>query len=102
VIALGSHDKVRAHTGDMEIGKKPKKHESVWCPHCRGTNTEPLKQQRSTWEGDQKLEKKSVRDESIWDVTHLYMESPCIAILISTSKNALSFLLLFILSLQQN
>jgi hypothetical protein len=29
------------------------KHESVWCPHSRGTNTETLKWQRSTQEGDQ-------------------------------------------------
>jgi hypothetical protein len=50
VVGLGSHDKGRAQTGDMGIGRKP---ESVWCLHSRGTNTETLKQQRLTWEGDQ-------------------------------------------------
>jgi hypothetical protein len=33
--------------------------------------TETLKRQRSIWEGDQKLVKRSGRDESIWVVTHL-------------------------------
>jgi hypothetical protein len=31
--------------GDMGIGRKPK-HESIGCPHSRGTNTETLKQQK--------------------------------------------------------
>jgi hypothetical protein len=31
---------------------------------CRGTNAETLKQQRSIGEGDQELEKRSVREES--------------------------------------
>jgi hypothetical protein len=64
VDGLGSHDKVRAHKGNMGIGKKPKKHDSIWGPHCRGSNTETLNLQRSMWEGDQDLEKRSVRDES--------------------------------------
>jgi hypothetical protein len=49
--------------------------------------------------------KGTVRDESTWDVTNLYGSNTrnlCIAILISTSKNALSSLLLLMLSLQQN
>jgi hypothetical protein len=44
-------------------------------------------------------------DESIWVVTHLCMEAMlgiCIAFLISTSKNTLSFLLLLVFTLQQN
>jgi hypothetical protein len=45
-------DKGGAYTGDMGIGRKPKTF-FIWCPHCRGINTETLKQQRSTWEGDQ-------------------------------------------------
>jgi hypothetical protein len=65
VIGLGSHEKVRAHTGHMGIGKKPKKHDSIWGPHCRGANTETLKWEKSIWEGDQELQKWSVRDESI-------------------------------------
>jgi hypothetical protein len=55
--------KARAHTGGMGIGKKPRKHGSIWCPQCRGTNAETLKWQSSI-EGDQELEKRSVRDES--------------------------------------
>jgi hypothetical protein len=64
VIGLWSHDKVRAHTGGMGIGKKPKKHDSIWCPHCIGTNAETLKWQRSIGKGDQELEKRLVREES--------------------------------------
>jgi hypothetical protein len=56
--------------------------------------------------GDQELEKRTVRDESIWDVTHLYMEAilgiSLYSYPISTSKNALSFLLLLMFSLQSN
>jgi hypothetical protein len=51
------------------------KHESVWCPQCRGANTETLKRQRSIWEGDQKLVKRSGRGESTWVVTHLCMDA---------------------------
>jgi hypothetical protein len=42
-VGLGSHDKRRAHTGGMKIGKKHKKHYSIWCPHCRGINADTLK-----------------------------------------------------------
>jgi hypothetical protein len=49
--------KARAHKGGMRIGKKPKKHDSVWCPHCKGTNTETLKQHRAIGEEDQELKK---------------------------------------------
>jgi hypothetical protein len=41
----------------------------------RETNIETLKWQRSIWEGDQELVKKSGRDESIWVVTYLFMEA---------------------------
>jgi hypothetical protein len=50
--------------GGMEIVKNPKKHDSIWCLLCRGTNAETLKRQMSIGEGDQELEKKSVREES--------------------------------------
>jgi hypothetical protein len=30
VIALWSHDKARKHTGGIGIGKKLKKHNSIW------------------------------------------------------------------------
>jgi hypothetical protein len=50
--------------------------------------------------------KRSGRDESVWVVIHLCMETmlgiSLYTILISTSKNALSFLLLLTSSLQQN
>jgi hypothetical protein len=41
----------------MKIGKNPKKHDSIWCPQCKGTNAETLKWQRPIGEGDQELEK---------------------------------------------
>jgi hypothetical protein len=58
-------------------------------------------------EGDQEVVKWSGRNKSIPVVMHMCMDamlgiSLCIPILISTSKNALSFLLLLMSSLQQN
>jgi hypothetical protein len=50
--------------GGMRIGKKPKKHDSIWCPQCKGTNAETLKWQRTIGEGDQELQKRSVQEES--------------------------------------
>jgi hypothetical protein len=58
-IGRWSHDKVRAHKGGMRIHKKPKKHDSILCPHCKRTNAENLKQQRPIGEGDQEFEKKN-------------------------------------------
>jgi hypothetical protein len=75
VVGLWSHDNARAHKGGMRIGKKPKNNDSIWCPQCKGTNTETLKWQRSMGEGDQELEKRSVREESTYSVTHFYMET---------------------------
>jgi hypothetical protein len=60
--------------GGMEIVENPK-HESVLCPNSRGTDTETLKWQKSTREGDQEPVSRSVRDESTWVVTHLYMKA---------------------------
>jgi hypothetical protein len=57
-----------------EWGGNPKL-ESVWCPHCRGTNTVILKWQRSVREGDWEVVKRSGRDESIRVVIHLCMEA---------------------------
>jgi hypothetical protein len=51
------------------------KFESVWCSHCRGANTVMLKRQRSIWEGDQEVVKRSGRNESIWVVIRLCMEA---------------------------
>jgi hypothetical protein len=71
-------------------------------PLFRGANTVTLKRQRSTQEGDQEVERRSGTDESIWAVIHLFMEamlgSLCMVILISTSKNVFSFLLLLYVS----
>jgi hypothetical protein len=47
----------------------------VWCPHCRGGNTVTLKWQRSIWEGDREVMKRSGRDESIQIVIHMCMEA---------------------------
>jgi hypothetical protein len=60
VIVLWSHDKAKAHKGSMRIGKKPKKHDSIQCLQCKGTNAQTLKQQRPIGEGDPELEKRSV------------------------------------------
>jgi hypothetical protein len=54
--------KEASYKGDMRIGKKPKKHDSIWYPQCKGNNAETLKWQRPI-EGDQELEKMSVREE---------------------------------------
>jgi hypothetical protein len=48
----------------MRIGKKPKKHGSIWCPQCKGTSTETLKLQRPIGEWDQEQAKRSVQEES--------------------------------------
>jgi hypothetical protein len=44
-------------------------------PTAEELNAETLKRQKVIWEGDQELVKRSGRDESIWIVTHLCMES---------------------------
>jgi hypothetical protein len=64
MIALWSHDNVRAHKGSMRIGEKRKKYDHIWCPQCKGSNAETLKWQTSVREGGQELEKRSVREES--------------------------------------
>jgi hypothetical protein len=51
-----------------------KKHDSIWCPLWKVTNAETLKRQKPI-EGDQELEKRSVREESTWNVTHMYIEA---------------------------
>jgi hypothetical protein len=51
-----------AHSWEVWGQVRHPKHESIWCAHCRGTNTETLKWQRSTGEGDQEQEKRSVRE----------------------------------------
>jgi hypothetical protein len=49
--------------------------ESVWCGHCRGANKVILNWQRSLWESDQEVVKRSGRDESIQVVMHMCMEA---------------------------
>jgi hypothetical protein len=49
--------------------------ENVWCPHCRGANTVTLKWQRSLWESDWEVVKRSGRDEPIQVVIHMCMEA---------------------------
>jgi hypothetical protein len=63
-IGLWSHDKERAHKGGMRIGKKSKKHDSIWCPQYKGTNAETLKWQRPIGEGVQEPEKRPDQEES--------------------------------------
>jgi hypothetical protein len=103
---FNQRDKVRAHKGGMGIGKTPKNLDSICCPQHRETEADTLKQLRPIGEGDQELEKRLDQEELTrrqHTCTGNQCEStPCTAILISTSKNPWSFLLLFILSLQQN
>jgi hypothetical protein len=47
----------------MRIGETPKKLDSICCPQCTETNEDTLKRQRPIGEGDQELEKRSVREE---------------------------------------
>jgi hypothetical protein len=54
---------VRAHKGDMRIGKTPKKLDGICCPQCRETKADTLKQLRPIGEGDQELEKRLVQEE---------------------------------------
>jgi hypothetical protein len=49
---------VRAHKGDMRIGKTPKKLDSICCPQCRETKADTLKQLRPIGKGEQVLEKR--------------------------------------------
>jgi hypothetical protein len=55
--------------------------------HCRRENIVILNWQRPLWEGDQEVVKRSGRDEPMWVVIHMYMEtmleSSCIVIFIS-------------------
>jgi hypothetical protein len=64
VIGSWLHDKERAQKVGMGIGKKPKKHDSMWCLQGKGTNAETLKWPRPIKEGNQELEKRSVWEES--------------------------------------
>jgi hypothetical protein len=48
---------VRAYKGGMRIGKKPEKLDSIYCPQCRETNADTLKQWRPVGERDQELRK---------------------------------------------
>jgi hypothetical protein len=52
------------HKWGMRIGKKPKKHDSIWYHQYKGTNAETLRRQRPIGEGNQELEKRSVQEES--------------------------------------
>jgi hypothetical protein len=49
----------------MRIGKTPKKLDRIYCPQHRETKADTLKQLRPIGEGDQKLEKKLVREQLI-------------------------------------
>jgi hypothetical protein len=54
---------VRAHKGDMRIGKTLQKLDSICCPQRRETNADTLKQLRPIGEWDQELEKKLDQEE---------------------------------------
>jgi hypothetical protein len=48
----------RQETQQEKKTKWNKNLDSIWCPQCRETNAETLKQQRPIGEGDQELEKR--------------------------------------------
>jgi hypothetical protein len=84
----------------MKIGKTPKKLNGIFCPQCRETK-DTLKQLR----GPGTREKVSSRRINLEGNTHTGNQcesTPCIVIVTSTNNNPCSFLLLLILSLQQN
>jgi hypothetical protein len=91
---------------DHGQGWLPKKLDSIWCPQCRESKADTFKQLRPIGEGDKELEKRLVQEELTQKVTNMHRKSmqvkSLIATLTSTSKNPWSFLLLLILSLQQN
>jgi hypothetical protein len=76
VILLDLGHTLRGENTQEEYGKvgNPKL-ENVSCAHCRGANTVTLKQQRSIWEGNQEVVKRSGGDESVRVVIHLCMEA---------------------------
>jgi hypothetical protein len=98
--------KARAHKGDMRIGKTPKKLVNICCPQCRETKADTLKateaNRRRGPETREKVRSRRINLEGNIHAQEINESTPCIAILISTSKNPCSFLLLLILSLQQN
>jgi hypothetical protein len=47
----------------MRIGKTPKNLDSIYCPQCRESKADTLKQLRPTGEGDQELEERLVQEE---------------------------------------
>jgi hypothetical protein len=49
--------------------------ESVWCAHYRGVTTVILNWQRLIWEGDWEVVNRSDRDEPVWVVIHMCMET---------------------------
>jgi hypothetical protein len=64
------------HTGRCEDRQEtPNKQDSIWCPQCKGTNAETLKQQKPIGEGDQELDKRLVREELISNVTQMYRKA---------------------------
>jgi hypothetical protein len=70
------------------------------CP-LQGANIVTLKQQRSLWEGDREVVKRSGRDESIQVVIHMCVEAVlgiCIAILISNYQKCYVFLIAYVFS----
>jgi hypothetical protein len=93
--------KARAHKGGVRIGKTSKKLASICCPQHRETKADTIKAtEANRRRGPGNREK--VRSKRINLEGNQCESMPCIAILISTSKNPCCFLLLLILFLQQN
>jgi hypothetical protein len=74
VVGLGSHDKERAHTGGMGISKK--QNMIVFDAPTAEELIQKLYSNRSQYEKRiRNLKKRTVRDESNWNVTHLYIKA---------------------------
>jgi hypothetical protein len=50
------HRRNRAREGNIKL-------ECCWCAHCRGVNIVIFNWQRTLWEGDQEVVKRTARDE---------------------------------------
>jgi hypothetical protein len=62
------HGRNREKEGNLKL-------ECDWCAHCIRANIVILNWQRPLWESDQEVVKRSGKDEPMWVVIHLCMET---------------------------
>jgi hypothetical protein len=90
--------------GGIGKGKKTKNLNGMMCSLYR-SECSNLKLAKPLWEGDEELMKRSSRDEPMWVVTHMCMEttqgiSPCSYLHLKLAK--MLFFLSYMFFLQQN